>query len=169
IDLDEAQVVAGDLLRSRDPLDLPVDVCLQRVPPDRAPDREADITVDWRRGSQPLVHLRVVCATSEDYAHDSLAAPVTRLGDDRLAVRTLVDALDLPDVDLDASRLDLGDRTSHQRWPQLRVVAVGVATDARELLLDRGDEQLEEELPVVLVQPIRETLQLLELYAVRVV
>ena len=70
-----------------------------------------------------------------------------------------VDALDLPDVDLDAGVLEVLDRAAHQLGAQLGVVAVGVAADGLELLVLGRDQQLEEELAVVGVQPVRELLQ----------
>ena len=79
----------------------------------------------------------------------------------------LVDALDLPDVGLDALVLDLLDRAAHQLRAQLGVVAVGVAADRLELGRLGRHEQLEEELAVVLVQPVGEALQLAELALVQ--
>ena len=86
----------------------------------------------------------------------SRPSPVRACCDERLGVLALVDALDLPDVDLDAVVLDVLDRLLHQRRAQLGVVAVAVAADRLELVLLGGDEQLEEELAVVLVQPVGE-------------
>ena len=43
VDVDEAPVVLGDLVRSVFALDVPVDVPLQRVPPDRPADGEANV------------------------------------------------------------------------------------------------------------------------------
>ena len=83
------------------------------------------------------------------HADDAVAAAGAGLGDEHLAVRALVDALDLPDVDLDAEVLDVGDRAAHQLRAKLGVVAVGVAADGRELGVLGGHEQLEQELAVV--------------------
>ena len=76
--------------------------------------------------------------------------------DQHLGVRLRVDALDLPDVDLDAEVLDLLDRAPHQLRAQLGVVAVGVAADRLELRVLGRHQQLEQELAVVLVQPVGE-------------
>src|SRR5271155_503212 len=129
VDPDKAQVVLGDLARAGRPLDLSIDVGFQRVPPDRASDREPDEAVDGSRCRQPLVDLGVVCATAEDHADDARAPAGARLGDEHLAVGALVDALDLPNVDLDAEVLDLGDRATHQLGTKLCVIALGVPAD----------------------------------------
>ena len=84
-----------------------------------------------------------------------VAAAGAGLGDEHLAVGALVDALDLPDVDLDAGVLDLGDRAAHQLGAQLGVVAVGVAADRLELGVLGGHEQLEQELALVLLAASR--------------
>ena len=64
---------------------------------------------------------------------------------------------------LDAAVLELQDRLHHQLRPQLGVVAVGVAADALELRRLGGHEQLEQVLAVMLVQPLGEAAQLLDL------
>ncbi len=97
----------------------------------------------WR---EPVVDLGVVGAAAEHDAVDAVAAAAARLRDEHLAVRALFDALDLPDVDLDAGVLDLGDRAAHQLRAQLCVVAVGVAADVFQLGVLGGHEQLEQEL-----------------------
>ena len=74
---------------------------------------------------QPVVDLGVVGAAAEHHALDVVAAAAAGLGDEHLAVGALFDALDLPDVDVDAGVLDLGDRAAHQLGAQLGVVAVG--------------------------------------------
>src|SRR3954469_19831436 len=103
-----AQVLVGDLLRGVAALDRSVEESLQRVPPDRAADREADVALHRRAGAQPLVDLVVAGAAAEHHAHDLFAAvPGTGLLGEHLAVGLLVDALDLPDVDLDPEVLDL--------------------------------------------------------------
>ena len=52
---------------------------------------------------------------------------------------------------------------AHQLGAELGVVAVGVAIDGGELPVGGGHEQLEQELPVVGVEPVGEPLQPLEL------
>src|SRR5271167_497074 len=110
VDPDEAQVVLGDLAGARGPLDLSIDIGLQRVPPDRASDRESDEAVHGGCLCQPVVDLGVVGAAAEDHANDALTPARARLRDEHLAVRALFDALDLPDVDLDAGVLGGCDR-----------------------------------------------------------
>src|SRR3954464_4393854 len=156
----EAQVLVGDLLRGVAALDRSVEESLQRVPPDRAADREADVALHRRAGAQPLVDLVVAGAAAEHHADDVLAPPAAaRLPGEHLAVGALVHALDLPDVHLDAELLDLLDRAPHQLRTQLGVVAVRVAAGLLQLLVGGGHQQLEEELAVVLVEPVREPLE----------
>src|SRR5438445_8379258 len=93
--LHEAQVVLGDRARARGALDLAVDVGLERIPPDRAPNREPDETVDGCRLREPMVDLGVVRAAPQDNAHDAVAAAGARLGDEHFAVRARIDPLDL--------------------------------------------------------------------------
>ena len=93
----------------------------------------------------------------------SRPSPVRVWLDQHLGVLLRVDALDLPDVDLDAVVLDLLDRAPHQLRAQLGVVAVGVAADRLELVVLGRHQQLEEELAVVLVQPVGELLEAAEL------
>src|SRR3954451_9887820 len=164
VDADEAQVVVGDLLRRRLALERAVEEALQGVPPDRAADGEADEALDRRGRAQPLVDLLVAGAAPEQHADDALApGPLAGLLGQHLRVGALVDALDLPDVDLDAVVLALLDRAAHQLGAQLRVVAVLVAADGLQLVLGSRHQQLEEELAVVLVQPVRQALEPLEL------
>src|SRR3954447_9130270 len=160
----EVEVVVVDRLGRGAALDRAVEEALQRVPPDRAADREADVAVDLRARAQPLLDLLGRRAAAEHDAHDVLATPArARLPGEHLAVRRLVHALDLPDVDLDAEGLDLLDRAPHQLRPQLGVVAVRVAVDLLELLVGGRHQQLEEELAVVLVEPVGELLEPSEL------
>src|SRR4051794_35279589 len=164
VDADEAQVVVGDLLRRRLALERAVEEALQGVPPDRAADGEADEALDRRGRAQPLVDLLVAGAAPEQHADDALApGALAGLLGQHLRVGALVDALDLPDVDLDAVVLALLDRAAHQLGAQLRVVAVLVAADGLQLVLGSRHQQLEEELAVVLVQPVRQALEPLEL------
>src|SRR5215213_981944 len=103
VDLHEAQVVVGDLLGGCLALERAVEVALEGVPPDRAADREADEALHRRSRTQPLVDLLVRGSATEHDGDDLLAAlALARLLDEHLAVGLLVDALDLPDVDLDA-------------------------------------------------------------------
>src|SRR5918998_2420545 len=166
VDPDEALVVARDLLRRVDPLEHPVEVALERVPPDRAADREAHVALDRRAGAQPAVDLLVVGPAAEDHAHDAVAVPGAGLLDDRLAVLLAVEALDLPNVGLDARVLDVGDRRPHELGPQLEVVAALLARDHLELSLLGGHEQLEQELAPALVEPVRQPREALDLAAV---
>ena len=93
------------------------------------------------------------------------------LGEHR-GVAAVIDALDLPHVDLDPRPLDVLDRLAHQARAQLRVVAIAVAVDALELCLRGGHQQLEQEFPRgpairLLVQPVREALEAPELAGVQ--
>src|ERR1039458_413302 len=90
IDLDEAQIVLCDLPRPGGAVDLAVNVGLQRVPPDRAPDREADEALDGSRRHEPLVDLLIARAAAEDHAGDAIAPARASLGDEHLAVRALL-------------------------------------------------------------------------------
>ena len=162
----EAQEALGYLARPGGALDLPVYVRLERVPPDRAPDREADEAVDGSGLDQPVFDLGVVGAAPEDHAADPVTPPGASLRDEHLAVRALIDALDLPDVDLDARILDLRDRPAHQLGAQLAVVALILAADASQLDVLGGHEQLEEELSPVLLQPVAQPPELGELLAI---
>ena len=102
VDLHEAQVVVGDLLGGRGALEVAAEEALQRVPPDRAADREADEALDAGRLAQPVVDLLVAGAAAQQHALDVLAAvALAGLLGEHLRVLALVDALDLPDVDLD--------------------------------------------------------------------
>src|SRR4029079_18698416 len=123
---------------------------------DRAADREADEALDGRGGAQPLVDLLVARAAAEEDADDALApGALPCLAGEHLRVGALVDALDLPDVDLDAEVLRLLDRAAHELRPQLRVVALLVAAERRQLLLGRRHEQLVEERAGGLTQTVR--------------
>src|SRR5262249_14879744 len=133
---------------------------LERVPPDRPADREADEALDRRGLLEPVVDLLVRRAAAEEHALDALAAvALARLRGEHLRVLARVDALDLPYVDLDALVLEVLDHAPHELGAQLGVVAVGIAADRLELVVLGGHEQLEEEEAVVGVQPVRERLQ----------
>src|SRR5881392_4132949 len=96
VDLDEAQVVLGDLIGRRLALEVAVEEGLQRVPPDRPPDGEADEALHRRRLLEPVVDLLGARAAPQQHADDAVAAAAPRRLGERLGVRTLVDALDLP-------------------------------------------------------------------------
>src|SRR5436190_19476604 len=82
----EAQVVVGDLVRCLLALEAAVEEALQRIPPDRAADREADVTVDRRAGPQPLVDLLGRGAAPQNDADHAVAPAGAGLGNDALAV-----------------------------------------------------------------------------------
>src|SRR5215213_6133945 len=133
VDLDEAQIVLGDLVGLLGAVPA-VQERLERVPPDRAADREADEALDRRGLLEPVVDLLVGGAAAQEHALDVLAArALARLCGEHLGVLAAVDALDLPDVDLDAGLLEVLDRAPHQLGAQLGVVAVGVAVDRVQL------------------------------------
>src|SRR4051812_7757736 len=122
VDPDEAQVVVGDLVGRGLALEVAVEEALQGVPPDRATDREAHEALDRCRLLEPVVDLLVAGAPAEQDADDAVAAVAAgRLGQ-RLGARALLDALDLPDVRLDALVLQVDDRPAHEVGPQLGVV-----------------------------------------------
>ena len=104
---------------------------------------------------------------SSDRGHALAALARARLGDQHLGILAGVDALDLPHVDLDPVVVDLLDRPAHQLRAQLGVVAVRVAADGLELAGLGRDQQLEEELAVVGVQPVGQPLEAVELALVR--
>src|SRR3712207_6737165 len=70
VDLDEPQVVVGDLLRRRRALEVAAQEALERVPPDRAPDGEADEALDRRRLAQPVVDLLVAGPAPQQHRDD---------------------------------------------------------------------------------------------------
>src|SRR5205823_13151949 len=107
VDLDEVDVVLGDLACAGRALDLAVDVRLQRIPPDRATDGEAHETGHRRRLCEPVVDLGRVGTAPEHHAGHAVATVRARLRHEHLAVRALVHSLDLPYVHLDPGRLDL--------------------------------------------------------------
>src|ERR687891_79874 len=84
---------------------------------------------------------------------------------DRLAVLAAVDPLDLPDVGFDARSLQLLDRRLHQLGALVPVPCLVVA-GSFHLLRRRRDEQLEQVLPPLLVQPVTQTLETLGLSSV---
>src|SRR3989442_7835322 len=78
VDLDEAQVVLGELLGRRLALEVAVQEGLQRVPPDRAPDREADEAGHRRGLLEPVVDLLGARAAPEQHADHAVAAAAPR-------------------------------------------------------------------------------------------
>src|SRR5207253_4224843 len=54
---DEMQVVLRDLLGRGLAIEILGEPTLERVPPDRAPDRKANEALDWRGDPQPMLHL----------------------------------------------------------------------------------------------------------------
>src|SRR5579884_1762163 len=131
VDVDEAQVVARDPVHGRVAVEAVRvgGVCLHGLAEDRPADREADVTVEAGAGAQPLVDLLVGCAAAEDDARHAVATLAADELRDLPARLALVDALDLPDVGLDAAVLQLEDRLHHQLRPQLGVVALLAAAD----------------------------------------
>src|SRR3954451_10337799 len=98
----EVQVVVGDLLRRVATLERAVEEGLQRVPPDRATDREADVAVDLRARAQPLLDLLARRAAADHHTDDILTSlSCACLLHEHFTVVRLFDALDLPYVDLD--------------------------------------------------------------------
>ena len=114
-----------------------VDEALQRVPPDRPADREPAVAGDAARRAQPGVDRRVVGTTTEHHARHAVAAADPALLGDRRAVLGVVDALDLPDVGLDAGLLQLRDRHPHQARADLPVVPADVAAHRLQLMAAR--------------------------------
>src|SRR3954469_20390262 len=80
----EAQVVVGDLVRCLLALEAAVEEALQRVPPNRAADREADVAVDRRAGAQPLVDLLGRGAAPQNDADHAVAPAGAGLRDETL-------------------------------------------------------------------------------------
>src|SRR3954447_10118078 len=99
---DEVQVVVRDLRGRLLALEPFLEESLQRVPPDRASDGEAHEALHRRCLAQPVLDLLRGGASPEQHAYDAVAAAGAALASERLGVRLLVDALDLPDVGLDA-------------------------------------------------------------------
>src|SRR5262249_50857673 len=85
----------------------------ERVPERRPSDRESDEAGDAGGRRQPRLDLRLVLAPPEHDATDAGAAGSPGRRDHGLAVLRTVEALDLPDVRLDARVLQLVDRVDH--------------------------------------------------------
>jgi hypothetical protein len=156
VDGDEAPIVLGDLRRrlvARHPAG---DVRLERRPPDGPADRETLVSGHASSGPQPGIDRRVVGAATEHDAADPVAPPDPALRHDLRAPDRIVDALDLPNVGLDARLLQLGDGEAHQVGPHLGVVAPGVPPDALELVRFCRHQQLEQETTTRAVEPLRQ-------------
>jgi hypothetical protein len=72
------------------------------------------------------------------------------------AVGPLVQPFDLPHVGLHTGILQGGDRSHHEPRPDLAVVARAVPVHRVQLLRGGGYEELEEELPPVRMEPVRQ-------------
>ena len=81
---------------------------------------------------------------------------------DALTVRRRLEALNLPNIWLDAAPLQLAQRLDHEPRPELPVETL-LAAAALKLLGRRGNEQLEEKPPRARVEPLRERGQPLRL------
>ena len=95
--------------------------------PDRPPDREPLEALDARCLAQPLDYSLLAGPAAQDDAGQPVAAAGPRRLDDPDAVLPAFEALDLPDVRLDPGRLGLSDRSNHEVWADLRVVAITTA------------------------------------------
>src|SRR5262249_46964231 len=126
------------------------------VPPERPSDREADVAGHSGALLEPVEHLALVGAAAQDDADDVVAATRPGLRDGVDAVLTALETLDLPDVRLDARVLELVHRLYDECRPKLGVEALLRAADRLELMCLRGHEQLEQELTLALVQPVRQ-------------
>src|SRR6266852_1933285 len=129
-----------------------------------------EVTVSTRdRGDgggrrQPLAHLLVVFAPSEDDAPHVGPATAARGGHNLLAVLPPLESFDLPDVGLDLRILKLLDRLGHQPGTELPIVGLRIPLEPVELGLFRGHEQLEHEpASAVAAQVLGESLQPLRL------
>ena len=120
----ELPIASGDLGHgglARGLFPQPVD---QRFPKNGATNRKADEAPDCGRRGQPFAHLPVVLAAAQDDAADVVTAAPAGDGHDPFAILTPIEALDLPDVDLDLRVLQLFDRPEHQLRAHLQVVDV---------------------------------------------
>src|SRR5437879_5013271 len=159
VDGDHPLVALGDARRGGLAVHLAVDEGLQRVPPDGPADGEPDVAGHAGAGPQPVLHRLIVRAAAQHDTGHAVAPAGAGLRRDSLAVLAFVEPFDLPDVGLDPAVVELRDGPAHQVRTDLLVVAVAVATDARELLVGGRHEELEQEPPVALVQPVAESLQ----------
>ena len=88
------------------------------------------------------------------------AATGPRRRDHRLAILAPIETFDLPEIGLDAGRLQLANGLHHQARPDLQIVGLPVALERVELGLFRRDQQLEHEAAAPgALQVVREPLQ----------
>src|SRR5215467_11685440 len=112
------------------------------------------------RYRQPLAHLFVVLASPQDDAADFVATAPVGSCHNLLAVLAAVQSLDLPDVRLHPSGLELLNGPDHQPRAQLPVVGLLVTLELLELRLLRRHQQLEHKQPAALaMQVVRQPLQ----------
>jgi len=97
--------------------------------------READESRDSGRLHQPFTHLFVVFAATQNDATDFVTASLSRNSHDFLAVFATIESLNLPNVWLHVSILELLDGLDHQSRTKLKVVGFLVAFDAIELAI----------------------------------
>ena len=102
------------------------------------------------------VYITDETASENDTRHVAAPAGADLIGD-ALTVLARIDAFDLPDVWLDPGVLQFRDRADHQFRTELLVEAIGIASNALELRILGRNEQLEEELALVVVQPVRQS------------
>ena len=170
VDLDEAQVVLGDLLGGAGALEISVQIALERRPTRSSGRWQSRRS---RRPGRPGASQWSTLSSSAPRPSSTQTTPVAaaraRLLDEHLAVGALVDALDLPDVHLDAGVLDRRrSRGASARGAARRHSArSSPPTDSSWCSLGRH-QQLEQELAVVLVQPVGQPLELVQLLAVGV-
>src|SRR5262249_55539117 len=134
-DVDEVSVVRGDRVGSLNAVEVTGDVADELVPPQRATDREACIPGDARALREPMADLRGVRAAAQHDEDHVVAPAAARLLGCELAVLAALEAFDLPDVGLDACRLQLAHRLDDERGPQLCVVPLLRTAEQDELVL----------------------------------
>ncbi len=124
------------------------------VPPDRAPDGKAGVTGNRSTGAQPTVDPGVIGAPPQNHAPHPATVVGTRHAGNGVAIGRGIHSLDLPDVRLDPRSANLADHVEHESRPYLRVVHSRISTCEGSLWLRGGHQQLEQELPIGLVQPV---------------
>ena len=95
--------------------------------------------------------LLVLTPAEHDAAHPDAPIAPRGLGHCH-AILTTVEALDLPEVWLDARLLELPNSLDHQRGTPLMVVALAITSHLVQLLWRGGHEQLEHVFPLVGMQ-----------------